>query len=152
MVGPFHDFLILDRDVDGDWELTKFIRNPRAIQLHDDFVRYIADTLAWIPTVNPAQKCSQFGLCMNGPTIIESGGAATSGMVFNAWADLLSIGPQVIALTGGFSWTDNPALDGEYVHLQFDRNEIVLALRQLAIWSSQVRMGNGRLYLYHDGL
>ncbi|MDB5337276.1 MAG: coagulation factor 5/8 type-like protein [Planctomycetaceae bacterium] len=147
-----HDFLILDRDVDGEYELLRFIHDPRALHLHDDFVRYMSDTLGWIPSVNPALQSSQFGLCMHGPTIIELEGAATSGRVFTLWADLLSIGPPVIELTGAFTWIDNPELDGKYERLNVDRDKTVQVLRQLATWSGQVLLGNRRLYLFHLGI
>ena len=66
-MGLNHDFLLLNRDRDGEWELRRFIHDPRSIHLHDDFVRYIQDTLAWIPTTNPARREPHRGLCMWGP-------------------------------------------------------------------------------------
>ena len=65
-MGLNHDFLLIDRDRDGEWELLQFIHHPRAIQLHDDFVRYMQDTLAWIPTTNPARGEPHRGLVCGG--------------------------------------------------------------------------------------
>jgi hypothetical protein len=161
-VGLNHDFLLLDRERDGEWELMRFIHDPRAVHLHDDLVRYIQDTLAWIPTINPARGEPHRGLCMWGPTLIEVEGAVIAGRVFGGWAELFAIGPPVLALTGGFSWAasdDAPPvgeratqLEGGYDHLQFNRDEVVSVLRQLTGWCEQVRSGTGRLYLYHCGV
>lgn len=162
-MGLNHDFLLLDRDRDGEWELLKCIHNdPRAIHLHDDFVRYMQDTLAWIPTFNPARREAHRGLCMWGPTLIEAEGAAIAEQVFGGWAGLLAVGPSRLELTGGFSWAADedapPAgervtqLEGGYDRLEFDRDEVVGVLRQLAGWCGQVRTSPGKLYVYHYGV
>jgi hypothetical protein len=161
-VGLNHDFLLLDRDRDGEWELLRFINDPRAIHLHDDFVRYMQDTLAWIPTTNPARGEPHRGLCMWGPTLIEAEGAGVAERVFRGWAELLAAGPPRLVFTGGFSWTaekDAPPvgeritqLEGGYDRLEFDRDEVVGVLHQLTACCGQVRSGAGKLYLYHDGV
>ena len=102
-LGLNHDFLLLDRVRDGEWEQLRFIHDPRAIHLHDDFVRYMEDTLAWIPTTNPARGEPHRGLCMWGPTLIEAEGASVAERVFGGWAELLAAGPPRLGLTGGFS-------------------------------------------------
>jgi hypothetical protein len=99
-----HDFLLLDREADGEWELTKFVRDPRALHLHDDLVRYMGDSLAWLPTFNPARREPHSGLCMWGSTIVDENGALVAERVFLAWADLFAVGPTILALTGNFSW------------------------------------------------
>lgn len=157
-----HDFLLLDREHDGEWELLRFIHDPRAIHLHDDFVRYLQDTLLWIPTTNPAKKESHCGLCMWGPTLIEAEGAAMAERVFAGWADLLTLGPPQIRLRGAFCWAtenDSPPLgervtqlEGGYDQLEVDRDTVVAVLRQLADWCGQVKSSAGRLYLYHGGV
>lgn len=157
-----HDFLLLDRARDGEWELLRFIHDPRAIHLRDDFVRYMQDTLAWIPTTNPARGEPHHGLCMWGPTLIEAEGAGVAELVFGGWAQLLAAGPPRVVLTGGFSWDakdDAPPtgdqvvpLEGGYERLEFDRDEVVGVLRQLAAWCGQVHSGAGKLYLYHLGV
>lgn len=157
-----HDFLLLDRNHDGEWKPSRFIHDSRAIQLHDDFVRYLQDTLAWIPTINPARGEPHCGLCMWGPTLIEIEGAGIAERVFGGWAELLAVGPAILTLTGGFCWPadDVPPvagdrvtqLEGGYDRLEFGRDEVVGVLRQLAGWCGQVRLGAGRLYLYHGGV
>jgi hypothetical protein len=158
-----HDFLLLDRETDGEWELGRFIHDPRSVHLHDDLIRYMADALAWVPTFNPARREPHKGLCMWGPTIIEAEGAPVAERVFRAWADLFDLGPPVLALTGNFSWVvegDAPPADAEratpleggYDRLEFDREEVVGVLRQLARHTERVRSAGGRLYLLHRGV
>jgi hypothetical protein len=154
--------LLLDRDREGEWKLLRFIHDPRAIHLHDDFVRYMQDTVAWIPTTNPARGEPHRGLCMWGPTLIEAEGAEIAERVFGGWAELLAAGPARLVLTGGFSWAaKNQAppggervtqLEGGYDRLEFDRDEVVGVLRKLATWCGAVRSGAGKFYIYHGGV
>lgn len=163
-MGLDHDFLLRDREIDGEYLSPGYIRDPRAIHLHDDLVRYMEDTLAWIPTFNPARREPHRGLCMWGPTVIEAEGAAVAERVFRTWADLFAVGPPTLALTGGFSWAADEdrvlppeaaratALVGGYDRLEFDREVVVGVLRQLADYARQVQSAGGRLYLLHQGV
>ncbi|MBM3458732.1 MAG: hypothetical protein FJX77_09400 [Armatimonadetes bacterium] len=99
-----HDFLLLDRDRDGEWAPLRFIHDPRAIHLGHFFVWYIQDTLAWVPTTNPSRREPHHGLCMYGPTIIEAEGAGVAEQVFRGWAELLAIGPPRLELRGPYGW------------------------------------------------
>jgi hypothetical protein len=99
---------------------------------------------------------------MWGPTLIETDGAEVAERVFGGWAELLAAGPLRLVLTGGFSWAakdDAPTtgervtqLEGGYDRMEFDRDELVGVLRQLAAWCGQVHSGAGKLYLYHGGV
>ena len=158
-----HDFLLLDRELDGDSELSRFIHDPRAVHLHDDFVRYLSDTLSWIPTFNPSRREPHCGLCMWGMTTIEAQCAPLAERVFRGWAELLALGPAELSLTGNFAFaadSGEPApvgervtqLEGGYHRLSFDRDETVRVLRQLAAYSRAVANANGRLYILHIGV
>ncbi|QDU27586.1 hypothetical protein ETAA8_26740 [Anatilimnocola aggregata] len=166
-----HDFLLLDCEVDGEPSATGhcFFHDPRAIHLHDDLVRYLSDTLAWIPTFNPALQSRQVGLNMWGMTIIEYEGAEIAERVFGAWSKLFACGPSTLQLTGCFGWGpeqnapmnpeakltavyDSLQLEGGYEPLHLARDPIVSVLQQLANYAAQVRAANGRLYIYHFGV
>jgi hypothetical protein len=148
-----HDFVLLDRVTDGEWALTKFIHHPRAIKVHDNFVRYILDTLNWIPTFNPATKLPCRGLNMWGPTLIEQDGAVVAERVFRAWARLLENSPVTLELTGGYSWRDGePEESGKYERLQYSRDEIVSLMHTLADYSAKINASDRRLYMYHGGV
>lgn len=112
-----------------------------------DLIRYMNDTLNWIPAYNPAtsQPCS--GLNMWGVTLIEQDGAATGESVFRAWARLLQNGPAIIQLTGAYSEDT-----GSYEQLRYSRDDTVRVLNTLAEYCVQVKVANGLLYIYHGGV
>lgn len=148
-----HDFVLLDRVLDGEWALNRFVHHPRAIHLHDNLVRYMLDTLNWIPTHNPATNDPCSGLNLWGPTLIERNGAVVGEKVFRAWSRLLESGPSTLELTGSYLWLDEESKEsGHYERLQFSRDDIVPVLDTLAGYCAEVQMANGRLYIYHGGV
>jgi hypothetical protein len=148
-----HDFILLDRAADGEWAMTKFIHHPRAIHLHDDLVRYMLDTLNWIPSHNPATKSPCVGLNMWGPTLIEKDGAVIAERVFLTWARLFENGPDTLELTGAYSWIEDESEgNGQYERLHYSRDDTVRVLDTLADYSAQIQTADGRLYMYHGGV
>lgn len=148
-----HDFVLLDRDTDGEWALARFIHDPRALHLHDDLIRYMLDTLNWIPTYNPSTGTSCYGLNMWGATLIEQDGAMIAERVFRAWAGLFANGPSTLELTGEYCWVEGePERTGRHERLQYSRDDTVAVLHKLADYSAQIQMAFGRLYLYHGGV
>lgn len=163
MAGLNHDFLLLDCEIDGDWSTSRFAHDPRAIHLHDDLLRYMTDTLVWIPTYNPARREQHMGLCMWGVTAITADGASIAEQVFLAWANLFSLAPPQLRLTGSYGGTLKSALssadcervsilEGGYAQLVFDRDQVVETLQALARYAGEVLRAKGRLYLLHEGI
>ena len=37
-----HDFLLLDREAEGEWNMLRVIQDPRTNHLHADLIRYIS--------------------------------------------------------------------------------------------------------------
>ncbi|MGP0062829.1 MAG: hypothetical protein ACLQGP_04400 [Isosphaeraceae bacterium] len=153
MAGPNHNFFLLSQTEHPFTGYMRFINDPRAIQLHDDLVGYMYDSLVWIPSFNPAKGEPSDGLCRWGPTIIHTDGASRAAKIFSSWADIFSTGPELLHLTGEWSWTEvQPQSSGEYERLEFDRQEIVGALRRLAAHGERVAAGDGDLYILHLGI
>ena len=153
MPGLAHDFLLLSRDEFRSVEYTKFIHDPRAVQIHDDFLRYIGDTLSWIPTVNATVDTEERGFCLHGATVLLGDGAVIAFQVFEAWRKLLSCGPRRIQLTGGWMTVEGSAShDGEYEQLQFDRDELVKRLDTLKDWARAVSDSKGSMLMLHVGV
>ena len=153
MPGPYHDFLLLSRTEHKFSEYSQFINDPRAIRLEDDLLRYVADTLVWIPTLNPAKNEPHRGLCFYGPTVIHNEGASSAAAIFGAWAVLFACGPNTYKLTG--SWTvteDDPSSESGYEKLDIDREELVRNLRQLENYAKQICETNGDYYILHMGI
>jgi hypothetical protein len=128
-----------------------------AVELDDDLIWYINDTLGWIPTINPASPSAQEGYGLNpyGPTIINQDGAAIAQHVFGSWATLLMHGPHNLAFRG--SWeqvlhdTDEPMVEQEgFAIIHWDRDTLVERLRTLERYA--VEVGSGQFFLLHTGL
>jgi hypothetical protein len=53
------------------------------VDIHDDLIQYINDSLQWIPTINPSIPESGYGLNIHGITLIDEHGAVLMGNIFN---------------------------------------------------------------------
>src|SRR5690349_16430728 len=107
MAGLNHDFLLLSSQEQSYTNYIKWINNPGAVQIQDDVMTYIQDTLNWISCYNPATKMTKHkGLNFCGPTVIKKDGAADAANIFSAWATLFSAGPKSIELTGSYGWIE----------------------------------------------
>lgn len=153
MPGPYHDFLLLSSKEHRFSDYMHFINDPRAISLEDDLIRYILNTLEWIPTLNPAkgnEPCK--GLCCYGVTVIDGQSAPIAASIFEAWAELFSLGPETLSLTGGYIIDDGTGSRGGYEKLSFPRDETVDALRQIANHAKQVVKTKDEYFILHIGI
>jgi hypothetical protein len=153
VAGLFHDFLLLSQAEHPFTAYREFVNDQGAVQLHDELIGYLMDSLKWLPSYNPSREVPTSGLCRWGPTIIHLEGADTAYRIFTAWADLFSAGPPVLNLTG--EWTrvhDEPPTDIGYEPLAFDRDETVDRLRLVARYASSVVGSGGDLYILHIGV
>jgi hypothetical protein len=147
-----HDFLLRDRSVHSDTDYSRQHHPGDAILLHDDFLRYISDSLGWIPAENPAKRGEPgMGLNFYGPTSITQRGAQQAFGVFSAWAALLALGPPTLRLRGLWSFIEGEPQSGAYDVLELDRDELVAKLRCLAEWTQAVTV-NPDLYVLHLGI
>ena len=83
MAGLNHDFMLLASEEHPIENWESCYHNPDAVKIHDDVLEYLADTLKWIPTYNPATKRPFQGLCWHGPTVIRESGALVTAKVFS---------------------------------------------------------------------
>ncbi|MEM6471874.1 MAG: hypothetical protein AAF802_20105 [Planctomycetota bacterium] len=135
MAGLNHNFLLLPDVGDRRQQYQAHINDLDAITLYDDILGYFKDTLRWIPSENPANATDWCGRGLNwyGPTAISGDGARVASLVFEAWAEMFSIGPPNIVLTGYFSWTEGESPDsGSYDEIAIERSEIVSKCRAIA--------------------
>ena len=135
MAGLNHDFLLLPNKGARWPQAQANYSAPNAILLHDDLIRQFADMLAWIPSENPSnrQAWSGFGLNLYGPTAISGPGAAKAAKVFSALADLLSLGPPELELTGAFAWIEGELPStGSHARVLCDRDEVLSKLRAIS--------------------
>lgn len=147
-----HDFLLRDRAVHPETGYSRPLPSESVVLLHDEVLRYISDSLKWIPTENPALKGEPgMGLNFYGPTTITQRGAGQASSVFSAWASLLALGPPTLHLRGLWSFVEGEPQSGAYDVLELDRDELVAKLRQVAEWAQSVAV-NPDLYVLHLGI
>ena len=160
-----HQFFLLKVDDQAHWHKSwlKLFQSNQGIKLHVDALRYIADTLQWIPTYNPSTKQAHQGLCWWGITWIQVDGAPVMAKTLGYWADLLSSEPAELELTGNYGYqvendsnkdgfeviADN---SGGYEKLIFNRDELVTNLRALSNYAKQVQEQGDKYYILHLGI
>lgn len=150
---PAHDFLLLPEEGNDYADYAQYIRDPRATRISDDLIRYMMDTLKWIPSINPADRSggNGFGLNYHGATIINQTGAAQAAQVFDHWASLLRLGPKTLTLTGGYVWLEGDSVDsGEYEKFTLPRDAVVSSLSEVARMAAAASTGES--YLLHIGI
>jgi len=144
MRGPYHEFLLVERSRHEPADYLALIHHAHAIKVPDDLVRYIADSLDWIESSNPAGGSKGSGLNYYGPTIVESSGAQRLAGLLQAWAALFRLGPEELELTGYWSPSS-----GKYERLLFNRDKVVILFDQVAHLAARVTSTS---YLLHLGI
>lgn len=130
MAGLNHDFVLLSAREHRYTDYMKWTNHPNAIQIHDDVMHYMEDSLNWITCYNPAQKMmTHRGLNLSGPTVIKRDGAVDAEAVFTTWASLLATGPMSYKLTG-----------------------VVASLITVARYSKSVANSDDELFILHLGM
>lgn len=152
MAGLNHDFFLVRTADFPPARYRHFLTLPGEIEIHDDLLHYMGDTLAWIPSHNPARGEPCTGLCMYGPTSIHAEGARVAMAVFSAWANLFALGPEELDLTGPYVWKGDDPSTGEHARLLIARDDLCARLNRLARYSEQVSSSGGELYLLHIGI
>jgi len=152
MAGLNHSFFLVRASEFAPVEYDHFVTLPGEVALHDDLLRYMIDTLTWIPAHNPARDEPCRGLSMYGATIIHAEGARVAAAVFSMWAKLFALGPNDLDLTGGYAWVGADPSAGEYERLHMERDVVCSRLNDLALRAEQVASGEGRFYLLHHGI
>jgi hypothetical protein len=152
-MGPYHDFHLLDNSENN---YKKYLAVRSDVKLPDDLIRYMLDTLDWVPTELPrSEKIIPFqGLDTYGSTIIKGESANILCQIISAWINLFSFSPKRLIITG--SWTqyynedEQPEGEGYYEKLEFDRDQIIRNLKKLTEYAQVV--ANGEHYILHIGI
>jgi hypothetical protein len=160
-----HQFWLFEEGVVSYSDYLRYMsRKDAPINLHDDLLWYLADSLSWIPTLNPAKPGfpSGHGLNWFGPTIIEQSGAAILSQICLSWSQLFSCGPKDLHLRGLYTlkWpfdeeehlvkADHLSRLGHYDQLEVNRDECVDALTTLARFGEQT--ATGKYFIMHLGV
>ncbi|MCC9608872.1 hypothetical protein LOC68_08090 [Blastopirellula sp. JC732] len=150
---PTHKFLLLPEN-EGDYAAyAQHVSDPRALKVSDDLIRYMLDTLNWIPSINPANQAAWNGYGLNyyGPTVINKTGAPKAARIFLMWGSLFQEGPDKIELTGSYQWLEGaPESSGQYEKITMPRESIAKTILDLAELAEGAI--SGEFYLLHVGI
>ncbi|WP_437756211.1 hypothetical protein [Sorangium sp. So ce1389] len=152
MAGLNHDFFLLNRAEHPFAAYGDFAGSSGTVQIHDDLIHYMFDSLRWIPSLNPARKRRGSGLNIHGPTIITDAGAPIARRVLQSWERLFSSSPPMLHLTGGWCQTLGSPGTGHYRKLRVRRDDVISRLRGLVSLCRRVERGGGERYLLHIGI
>ena len=147
-----HKFILVSAAAHRPADYLSFIGAPNAIRLHDDLLDYMGDSLKWIPTLNAETNKRGYGFNLCGATAVLSEGAPAAIRIFRTWAQLFSLSPSDLNLTG--SWTDvvGDPRAGHYSELRFTRRDVTSALEHLAADCARVAEPGSDYFLLHLGI
>lgn len=118
-----HKFYYFELSDNPSYDWAFYHGRAAEVSLPDSLIQYFSDSLAWIPSHNPALTMEdQMGLNFCGPTVLKSVGARNFHDILKAWSALFISAPPKILLTGEFMWVNGEKPEeGAYEKLTFDR-------------------------------
>jgi hypothetical protein len=152
--GPNHKFFCLKKGEKRYENFTDFYHAAPDVEIHDDLIRYIDDTLFWVPCTH-LSGCKQkmtYGLMLYGNTIIKQEGAEIFGHVIESWSHLFSKAPSKFELKGGVMVQSDGIVREpiEFYKIEIERDEVVENLRTLANYAKQSAAGD--YFILHIGI
>lgn len=145
-----HQFILLSKESYSDrWLDWSFMNHEpvERVDIHDDIIQYIKDSLKWIPTINPCVSESRYGLSIHGITLINNEGAALLRNIFDSWTRLFSNGPEILILTGSYQTTNGK---GMYQKIEINKKEIVQSFNKICDFAT-IAIENDN-YILHYGI
>jgi hypothetical protein len=123
------------------------------VELHDDVISYIADSLRWIRWFDPFTQNERDDLSYYGITVLPGPSADHAAEIFNSWAAIFALSPKELVLTGSYTWMSGEPLErGRYQKLRLDRDRLVSSLKAMTSACSRVASSSGSEYLLHFGI
>jgi hypothetical protein len=158
-----HHFWLFRQGERAYTDYKEFVgRSHAPVMIHDEILRYLSDTLQWIPTLNPAKNERSYGLNMYGPTIIDQSGGGLFQQIFASWSHLFACGPERLTLRGLFNWQwpfEEPEHViaeselhklGSYERMSISRDDYIERLTKLAHFGE--RASTGQFFVLHLGI
>ncbi len=133
-------------DLDEIWE------NYKCVNMHDDHLRYLSDTLIWIPTYNSWKNRDELGIYFYSTTIIKKNGAIIAKKIFENWANLFLNGTENFELTGSYCSNSENHEKGYYNKIKINRDEFVEKLNTLSYYCDEVIKSNDKKSIWHFGI
>lgn len=150
-----HEFVLADKLwLDKNYYNAKKINIRSAdftdrVEIHDDIIWYIYDTLRWIPTEEKLEDGHIF-LNLYGITVIDCKLAPHMKNIFEAWANLFRYAPDNIELTGS-SYRIEGTDESGWEKLKIDKNALLKSFNALIDYSEKL-IANNELRIVHFGI
>ncbi|SHJ73827.1 hypothetical protein SAMN02745163_02468 [Clostridium cavendishii DSM 21758] len=151
-----HEFFLIPKDLKledcFDWYSENRYTWKDKVGIDDSLIRYINDTLKWIPSLKQGKTSEFYGLDYYGETIINYSGAKKLYQVILAWIDIFSAAPSKFKLASELIWVEENETDGywkrEYV--EYDRELVVENFKKISQFAEVTQQGNN--FILHIGI
>lgn len=150
-----HEFLLVPKTVEYQdllsWRKKK-LNVIDSVDVPDDLIQYISDSLEWIPSENPARSITreEYGINYYGVTLFNQSSSEIMKSIFASWRTLFINSPQTLVLTGNFIFPSNEQEQGENERLVFKRDEVLKLLEKVILMAGTLEEGDH--YIYHLGI
>ncbi|MEG3838512.1 MULTISPECIES: Coagulation factor 5/8 type-like protein [unclassified Microcoleus] len=149
-----HRFFCLREGEVSYAEYMKYFKIKFEVSIHDDVMRYMNDTLMWIPCTHLSvrHRRKAHGLMLYGDTIINQEGVEMFYHVIESWYRLFSKAPEKFQLDGGIIIeADRTVSSPPKVHtIEVERDLLLEKLRILLNYANQVI--EGEFFILHLGI
>ncbi|MFD3156331.1 hypothetical protein ACFIJ5_05645 [Haloimpatiens sp. FM7330] len=154
-----HEFILVPKYNEWDWSYDNVVRDSCGeidmlksgikdfVEIHDDIIIYINDTLNWIPSKNPAfeDMPKGFGLNHYGITLFDKESAPIIKNIFSGWIKIFSQAPSKFKLTGEYELGSET-----YEKIQLERNKVIDSFEKMFLLANKLE--NENYYLIHLGI
>jgi hypothetical protein len=151
-----HEFFLVSENLNID-EWDKWYSDNRyswkeKVEIDDDFIQYIFDTLKWVSTKNPQYNGEYCGLNYYGITLINKTSSTSMINILQSWISLVSNAPSKFSLKGELIWKEETDEEGYWEHetITVDRNQIIGCLNELLLFLDKVQKEN--YFIIHCGI
>jgi hypothetical protein len=148
-----HEFVLLTQE---EWQKEVILNDIRAnkdvLEIHDDIILYILDSLKWVPQAKTRYSSEiKYGLNYHGITEIDREGAIVLYNILKAWSDLFKNSPPILQLTGSYYWTEDENINtGAYEVIELDRDKVIEQFNKLMYFAEKVI--NDNCQILHFGI
>lgn len=100
--GPWHEVWLLSQEERDPSRWRELLGRRGPLRIPDALFMAMSDALRWVPVVNLGSSEGQWNLAQlaYGAARIEGEGARRLAKITAAWRDLLSVGPELLTVSG----------------------------------------------------
>jgi len=140
-----HEFVLLTQEECLEEVILNDMRaNKDVLEIHDDIILYIFDSLKWVPQAQTGYSNERkYGLNYHGITEIDKDGAIVLCNILKAWSDLFKNTPPMLTLTGSYFCTEGGVINsGAYEVIEIDRDKVIWQFHKLMYFAEKTISDN----------